>query len=404
MQSGVSSGRVNDYRLPLMLVILVCAGCNLGLAGEGAPRSFEGPPIIHIAAPSPKQTFLAGATVIVQARVENAGPDLARISVLLDDALLGEKDNPNETNAEVLPLTIDWRTSNTGEFKISVLAERGDGEFSREDVNIFVISDSSADSTAASETIGQEVVVPEPSATGEGGQPEAASDEEQPTDHPAPASTEAEPFVTGESRVAGTMKQPARIRVGPGATYDLVGNLDENLEVMIVAVNPSREWYRIAYNDLADAWVYAEFAQPAGATSGLPIETGPPMPAEQGVNLVVVDVRLEPPIICNKQTTVRTRIRNEGTDEADNVAWVIAEPVLMSDGSSLIENPPLAYLKTLAADEEDTIEFPLTLTSRVDQEQFIRIVVDSGNHLPETDETDNTGNSAFFILQQGECG
>ena len=91
------------------------------------------------------------------------------------------------------------------------------------------------------------------------------------------------------------MTQPARIRVGPGATYDLVGNLDENLEVMIVAVNPSREWYRIAYNDLEDAWVYAEFVQTAGDTSGLPVETGPPMPAEQGVNLVVVDVQLEPP-------------------------------------------------------------------------------------------------------------
>ena len=72
----------------------------------------------------------------MQARVENAGPDLARISVLLDDALLGEKVNPNETNAAVLPLTIDWPTSNEGEFIISVLAERGDGSYAREDVSI----------------------------------------------------------------------------------------------------------------------------------------------------------------------------------------------------------------------------------------------------------------------------
>ena len=86
------------------------------------------------------------------------------------------------------------------------------------------------------------------------------------------------------------------------------------------------------------------------------------------------------------------------------MAWVIAEPVLISDGSSLIENPPLTYLKTLDAEEEDTVEFLLTLTTHVDQEQFIRIVVDSGNHLPETDETDNSGNSASFILQKGECG
>ena len=404
MLSGVASGAVNVYRMVIILVVLVCAGCNLGFTGEGAPASFEGPPIIHIAAPSPNQTFLAGATVIVQARVENAGPDLARISVLLDDALLGEKVNPNKTNAAVLPLTIDWPTSNTGEFKISVLAERGDGELSREDVHIRVIAESSAESAATSETARQEAVAPEPRDATANRQPEAAEDEEQPTDQPAPAPTEAEPAVSGTSRVAGTMTQPARIRVGPGATYDLVGNLDENLEVMIVAVNPSREWYRIAYNDLEDAWVYAEFVQPAGDISGLPVETGPPMPAEQGVNLVVVDVQLEPPVVCNQQATVRARIRNEGTDEAGNVAWVIAEPVLVSDGSSLLENPPLAYLKTLDAEEEDTVEFLLTLTTHADQEQFIRIVVDSGNHLPETDETDNSGNSASFILQKGECG
>ncbi|MCY3796534.1 MAG: Ig-like domain-containing protein [Chloroflexi bacterium] len=404
MQSGIASSRFSAYRLALILVLLFCAGCNLATTGDGAPTSFEGPPIIHIAAPAPNQTFLAGTTVIVQARVENAGPDLARISVLLDDALLGEKVNPNETNAAVLPLTIDWPTSNTGDFRISVLAERSDGEFSREDVNIRVISESSAESAATRETNRQEAGAPDsPGADADGQKDVAGNTAEQP-DLPLPKPTDSEPPVGEQSRVAGTMTQPARIRVGPGATYDLVGNLDENFEVMIVAVNPSREWYRIAYNDLPDAWVYAEFVQPAGGAAGLPVETGPPMPMEQGVNLVVVDVQLESAIVCNQPATVRARIQNQGTDKARNVAWVIAEPVLMSDGSSLLENPPLAYLKTLEAEEEDMLAFPLTLTSHVDQEQFIRIVADSGNHLPETDETDNIGNSASFILQPGACG
>lgn len=399
MQSGVASGRINAYRLMIMLVLLICAGCNLGLTEEGAPASFEGPPVITIAAPSPNQTFLAGTTVIVQARVANAGPDLARISVLLDDTLLGEKVNPNETNAAVLPLTIDWPTSNAGAFRISVLAERADGAIAREDVSVLVIAEASAESALTSEATGQEPVAPP--ALDEDVQTDAADDEPPPREQPAPTP---EPVVSGESRVAGTITQPARIRVGPGAAYGLVGNLDENLEVMIVAVNPSREWFRIAYDDLTDAWVYAEFAQPAADISGVPVETGPPMPAEQGVNLIVVDVQLEPPIVCNQPAIVRARIRNEGAEEAKNVAWVIAESVLMGDGSSLLENPPLAYLKTLETNEEDTVEFPLTLTTHVDEEQFIRIVVDSGNHLPETDETDNIRNSASFILQKGDCG
>lgn len=374
MQSGVASRRINAFRLPLLWVLFFCAGCNLGIGGEAAPPSFEGPPVIKIAAPSPDETFLAGATVIVQARVENAGPDLTRISVLLDDALLGEKLNPNESNATVLPLTIDWPTSNAGEFKISVVAERGDGTIAREDVRVFVVSD---DGIASAE-----------------------SGEREPTDEMESATDVA---ASGQ-RVKGTMLQPARIRLGPGATYDLVGNLDENHEVLIIAINPSREWYRISYDGQVDAWVYAEFVRPADDISGVTVETGPPLPAAAGVNLVVLDVEIMPPLICGQESIVKARIRNAGADEAQSVAWVIADAVLMSDGSSLIENPPPAYLKTLEANEEDIIEFPLTLTTHFDEEQLIRVIVDSGNHLPETDETDNSRNSASFILQKGDCG
>ena len=374
MQSGVASRRINALQLSLLWVLVICAGCNLGINGDAAPPSFEGPPVIKIASPSPDETFLAGATVIVQARVENAGPDLTRISVLLDDALLGEKLNPNETNATVLPLTIDWPTSNAGEFKISVIAERGDGSSAREDVRIFVIAEVSA----------------EPA---ESGEREQADEMESTPDTAA-----------GGSRVKGTMLQPARIRVGPGAAFDLVGNLDENHEVLIVAINPSREWYRISYDGQVDAWVYAEFVRPSADISGVTVEIGPPLPAAAGVNLIVLDVEIMSPLVCGQESIVKARIRNAGADEAQSVAWVIADAVLMSDGSSLIENPPPAYLKTLEANEEDIIEFPMTLTTHFDEEQLIRVIVDSGNHLPETDETDNSRNSASFILQKGDCG
>ena len=388
MQSGVASLRINACRLAFILILLICAGCNLGITGERAPANFEGPPVIKIASPSPNQTFLAGATVFIQARVENAGPDLARISVLLDDTLLGEKLNPNETNAAVLPLTIDWPTSNVGEFKISVIAERGDGSFAREDVSVLLIAEASEDSAAMADASKPVVATMEP--------PDPGDREASPV--------EAEPATADDIRVAGTMLQPARIRQGPGAAYDLVGNLDENHEVMIIAVSPTRSWYRISYDDQVDAWVYAEFVRPAADISGVPVETGPPLPAAEGVNLVLVDVQIETPLVCGQESIVRARIRNAGADEAQSVAWVIAEAILMSDGNSLTEDPPPAYLKTLKADEEYTVEIPVALTTHFDEEQLIRVVVDSGNHLPETDETDNTRNSASFILQKGDCG
>ena len=371
MHSGVALKRIKAIQPALILIALICAGCNLGFTGEPAPASFEGAPVIKIASPSPNQIFLAGSTVIVQARVENAGPDLARISVLLDDALLGEKLNPNETNAAVLPLTLDWPTSSAGEFTISVIAERGDGAAAREDVRILVVAEAGDESATSADS--------------------------------TPASPESAPAIAADIAVAGTMLQPARIRQGPGATYDLVGNLDENQEIAIVAVNATGTWVRISHNDQADAWVYAEFVSAAADLSQLPVEAGPPLPAAGGVNLVLEGVQISASIVCGQQSIVQARIRNAGADETGSVAWVIAEALLASDGSALIEDPPPAYLKTLKPDEESTVEIPLTLTERAAEEQFIRVVVDSGNHLPETDETDNTMNSAPFVLQPGDC-
>ena len=138
MQSGVAMRRLAASWQVQILCLLFLAGCNLDVTPDAPPPSFEGPPVIHIAAPQPGQKFQTGATVIVQARVENAGPDISRIAVLLNGELMGEQLNPNVTDAEVLPLTIDWPTSNEGDYNIAVLAERADGSSAREDVSIMV--------------------------------------------------------------------------------------------------------------------------------------------------------------------------------------------------------------------------------------------------------------------------
>lgn len=149
MYAGIARSRLRAAML--LLVSLICAACNLDAPPDEATSRFDGPPVIHIAAPQPGQIFQAGATVIVQARIEKAGPDLARVAVLLDEAVLGEKLLPNESAAAVLPLTIDWPTSQAGQFTLSVLAERADGSASREDVSVEVTtSDQFAENRTAS--------------------------------------------------------------------------------------------------------------------------------------------------------------------------------------------------------------------------------------------------------------
>lgn len=404
MLSRADSRRIILTRFTLLLIALLCAGCNLNTSQVSAPARFDGPPIIHIAAPLPNQTFLAGTTVIVQARVENAGPDLVRIAVLLDDALLGERLNPNETSAAVLPLTIDWPTSNSGQYKISVKAERGDGTSAREDVSILVIPDEPAEpmEESAETTIDE----PEPTRQSEPVAEEATAqpqiDEAQPA-ATVPPQTEP-PVVTGESRIAGIVIQPSNLRLGPSTAHDLVGSLPKDQEVVIVAVSPARDWYRITYSDLGDAWIYSELVSPSADISGVPVETGPQAPSQDGVNLVLEDLQLADAITCNQPFSVVARISNRGTVAPLTGAWVVAEAILDNSGESLTgQAPPQHNLRILQPGEEESLTFELTLTLHYEEDQMMRVTVDSGNHIAETDEQDNIG-ARPFRLARGDCG
>ena len=409
MQPGAAIRRIEAFCLTLLAVLLLCAGCNLGVTPEGSSARFDGPPLIHIAAPQPNQSFLAGTTVILQARVENAGPDLARISVLLDNALLGEKLNPNESGATVLPLTIDWPTSNPGPFTLSVIAERADGTAAREDVTVVVIPRADPNTRPTD--------IPRPQDDGatdsqpEAKEPSADSASESVSDPAGAAQSDPTtiaptrpPTVSGNSRVPGTLVQPSNLRLGPGTAHDLVGSLARDTEVMIVAVDPSHDWYRITYAELGDAWIYSELVNPASDISAVPVETGPSLPSENGVNLIVTAVEIVPnPPICGQTSTITATIRNIGNVDASNVGLIGWEILLQSSGA-VIDSKTAAVTQNLNAGDETTVTFTETLSLHYNEEQRIRVTIDSGDLVVETDEADNAQASETFILAPGNCG
>ena len=278
----------------LLLSLLFCASCNLNANPDSAAPDFAGPPIVVITAPQPEQQYLAGATAIVQARIENAGPDLARVAVLLDEALLGERWQPNDTGAQVLPLTIDWPTSATGSFTIAVVAERADGTVTREERRITVVAPGSDAATQ-------------------------------------PASQAPEP-----------------------------------------ATEP-----------------------PSSDDSA---------PAQDGVNLMVTGIELFPAEpACGAATMVRASVLNDGSLASQTSAWVIAKAHLVSDGSVSAETAETSYLPKLQAGEATTLELSLTIAAHPSQPQQIRVTVDAGNHILESNEDDNIGSSREFTLSQGSC-
>ena len=404
MQPVVAKQRRSIALLAHVLCLLCLAGCNLDFIPEDRSPSFEGPPVIHIAAPLPDQTFLSGTTVIVQARVENAGPDIARIAVLLNDELMGEQLNPNETSAEVLPLTIDWPTSNEGDYTITVIAERGDGSVAREDVSIMVIARGQYEAPEAAAATTQSTEPP-PTADQAPSQAEEAGPEGEPA-AAAPATATSPPAVSaGPSQVSGIVLRPAPLRPGPGVdSGQPIGNLMADAEVLIIAVNPERNWYRIRHGAAIDAWVDASLITAGGDLSGVAIETGAPPTPEHGINLVVTSIELAPdPPVCGQQTVIRATVRNSGAVDAQTSPWVAAKAYLLSDQSVQAQNPATIYLPTLAAGEEVVLEIPLTLTARFAELHEIRVTVDEGNHVIEVRENDNTGTSRQFELSQGAC-
>ena len=360
-----SGARAIWLRVGMLALLLALAGCNLNFMPPGEPR-YEGPPQIVIAAPLPNQTFLAGATVILQARIENAGADLARVAVLLDEALLGEKANPNETGAAVLPLSIDWPTSNPGSHQLSVLAQRGDGASARADVNIRVIAPGS----------------PEPT--------------------PEPVSDAAAEDADGESQapqVSASLLEASDLRSGPSMEHDIIGDLPAESPIVIVAVSPFRDWYRIKHEGETGAWLPAATVGEVD-TSALPAETGPPPPLP---NLVVEEVVLAPhPPVCGETFEISATIRNIADYRAANLGLPVVEPLIAENGA-VLHAEPVALMQGLDGGERAQLTASLTLTHPLDQDILIRVTV-GGMNLAETDTSDNSLDSAPFRLAPGDCG
>ena len=414
MNSGEATRVIRAPRLLFIALILLLSACSLGVPGAAvAPVAFSGPPVIRIASPLPDQTYLSGATVIVQARIENAGPDLAQVSMLLDGDLLGEKQDPNPIGASVVPVTIDWPTSNPGQFEITVTAERGDGSGASESVLISVVLPPPDEETQerpesvevvplAEETVDTAgVPAPDETAVLSTDAPVASTTVPQPTSPPALSSRS----------VAAVIAKPSNLRRGPGTSFELVGSIAVNQEVVIVAVNPDHDWYHIRYGDQGDAWIYSELVNPSGDLTGLPVESGP-TPAEPtsaaplagGVNLVIAGIRLEPQnLVCSQAGKVTVSIRNEGAEDTSAGGWIAVEDTIPGRDEPVAQSDPANPFPTIRAGETITA-MPVNITVSAFTEEAHRIVVsvDSGGHIAETNENDNSG-SIEYTLQRGNC-
>lgn len=417
MKSGEASRVRRAPCLLLLAVLWLLSACSLA-APDAQEDPFSGPPVIRIAAPLPEQRYLSGATVIVQARIENAGPDLALVRMLLDGAVLGEKQNPNPIGAAVVPVTIDWPTSNPGRYEITVAAERGDGSGASESVTIAVLPPPTAEVNQA-ESPGEEADTTRRD-TAEAPPPEASAQDDAPvlssTELSATAIPATSPPSLPGSSVAAVIAKPSNLRRGPGTSFELIGSIGVNQEVIIVGLNPDRDWYHIRYGDQGDAWIYSELLSPSGDLAVLPVEAGPapaaPASAElataaplaEGVNLVIAELRLEPEnLICNQTGRVTVSIRNEGAQDTGAGGWIAVQDTVPGREAAVVESEPANPFPAIRAGETITaMPVNITVSAFTDETHHIVVAVDSGGHIAEINEDDNSQFLAYTLLR-GDC-
>ena len=437
----------------LLSALLLVSACSLGAPPQPDDiLVFEGPPMIHIASPLPNQTFQSGSTVIVQARIENAGPDLVRISMLLNGAVLGEKLNPNPDGAAVVPVTIDWPTSSPGQFLIGIAAEREDGTIASDEVSVLVIvpatveqspapseptrddgqtrDDTRArddtgtqDDTQARDDAGTEddTQASDDTGTADEAAPDAPAQDtpiapaESATEVPASPQptatiTRVPPPQQSFTPVKAVINTPANLRLGPGTEFDLVGSISVNEEVEIVAVNAARDWYHIRYGDFGDAWIYSELVRPSGEVGAVPVDPGPAPPQPEvdnlptsGVNLVIDKIIIVPEaLVCNETGQLTVRVRNVGAADAEVGGNIVIQDTLSSTGELIGEPDPGVFPPLPAGESRSSLPIPVDYSAHTDVEHRLVVTIDSDNHIAESNEEDNSG-AKTFLLRRGNC-
>jgi len=97
--AGRSWAKALPLRLVTLLIGVTLAGCNLGSTPVEENILLTGAPTVRIVSPLPNATYLEGVAVNIQAQIGNAGADIHRVEVAVDNNLIATLPDPNTTDA-----------------------------------------------------------------------------------------------------------------------------------------------------------------------------------------------------------------------------------------------------------------------------------------------------------------
>ncbi|MFO7322124.1 MAG: SH3 domain-containing protein [Chloroflexota bacterium] len=407
--------RLNRWRGMLAVaVLLFAAACSLNPSPDNLTVS-DGPPVVRLAAPLPNATYLEGVGVNIQAYVSNAGPDIDRVEITVDNEIVATLPQPNEAGNPIFPVTYSWNATGVGTHTIGVTAFRSNGVASEPATETITVISSVSPTEEPTPTSTPTSEPPDAERTGEAEVEEEATSEETESSEPDGAETEAESRPRTTGRPEATFIQGANVRRGPGTNFNPpIGAFAAGQTTEVLGRNPAGDWYKVRYYN-ADGWVFASLVEIEGDISNLPVDPGPPTPIpvtptpepppstpvpQTQANLVAGIIRLNPAQpVCQETFQVHVDLANLGSEATTTTGRFTVEDVV--DGQ-VQERTEGAIPIIQAGQTVDSGPVPITVSTHYGREHTIVVVLNPDGSIPETGSGDNRA-ELKYTLQKGNC-
>lgn len=383
--------------------LLVLAGCTLPTTADDV-ETITGAPSVRIASPQSNATYLEGVQVNIQAAITNAGEDVDRVEITVDNVAVATIAEPNPSGAAGFSVTEMWPAPAAGSYTISVAAFRADGSSDSASVSISVVDQSAIEE--------DEPPTEEPTEEPATEAPPATEPPAQPTDPPQPTAV---PATATPSVPTARFTTGINVRAGPGTNFNPpIGQFAPNQTAEILALNQTGSWLKVRYGS-GEGWVFAQLVEVEGNVSGLPREVGPPTPAPTaipptavpateppaaGADLVVENFGIDPAQpVCGQNFRGFMTIRNAGSTSVSTglnqirIRHVASDSVIRSSEGALVA-------VNLPPGGTHVVDFTFNVDVFVGEEQRIEFIADLNNEVQQP--TDRSRRGVTYTLQ-GPC-
>ncbi|MFW5772158.1 MAG: SH3 domain-containing protein [Phototrophicaceae bacterium] len=239
-------------------------------------------------------------------------------------------------------------------------------------------------------------------------------DTEQPSDVPTQVSPPTRPTLapsptTPSNEPTVTANVDANVRSGDSVNYPRIDSLRAGQTAQVIGISSAGSgWYYIQLEDGTRGWVAPSIVTLSGVTGSLPRINPPatPTPIPTSTPTVRADLTgsspsLNPnPPVCNEEFEVLVNITNIGETRSNSPATVLFEDVYLGDGS--VQVSFTQAVPELDPGENFVVGGPMTVSTFYGEQHRIRVTIDTGNNVTETDDTNNVL-VTDYVLQKGSC-